>query len=212
MADHPRIEELRRRVQRDPASLAFAQLAEECRRAGLHQEAIRVCRTGLAHHPDYLSAHVTLGRALLALGHLDQANAELAGVLRAAPENLAALRGLAEVHHRRGSDAEAVDFYRRALALAPHDVELTEAIEALGRLATAAPVPPAVPQVHPATPAAMLVLPPVPAAATGGHDSSPTSETPVGAVASPARTLVQLERWLVAIDARRGAAPEDPSR
>ena len=34
MADNQRIEDLRRRVQKDPASIAFAQLAEECRRAG----------------------------------------------------------------------------------------------------------------------------------------------------------------------------------
>ncbi len=66
MPDNPRIEDLRRRVQQDPASIAFAQLAEEYRRAGLQQEAIDTCRAGLARHPGYLSARVTLGRALLA--------------------------------------------------------------------------------------------------------------------------------------------------
>ena len=34
MAENSRIDDLRRRVQKDPASIAFAQLAEECRRAG----------------------------------------------------------------------------------------------------------------------------------------------------------------------------------
>jgi len=56
MADSQRIEDLRRRVQKDPASIAFAQLAEECRRAGQHQESVDVCRAGLAIHPAYLSA------------------------------------------------------------------------------------------------------------------------------------------------------------
>ena len=65
MADNPRIEELRRRVQKDPASIAFAQLAEEYRRAGNYEDAIATCRAGLAVHPGYLSARVTLGRALL---------------------------------------------------------------------------------------------------------------------------------------------------
>ena len=120
MADAQRLEELRRRVQRDPASLAFAQLAEECRRAGQFQEAVRVCREGLAHHPDYLSARVTLGRSLVGLEHYEQAAAELAGVLRVAPENLAALRGLAEAHERRGMDAEALaPLPRRAGARSP---------------------------------------------------------------------------------------------
>ena len=53
--------------------MAFAQLAEECRRAGANDEAVGICRAGLAHHPDYLSARVTLGRALIELGRLDEA-------------------------------------------------------------------------------------------------------------------------------------------
>ena len=50
----------------------------------------------------YLSARVTLGRALVELGQNDEAQAELVRVLTSAPENLAAIRGLAEIHHRRG--------------------------------------------------------------------------------------------------------------
>ncbi|MGH9349389.1 MAG: tetratricopeptide repeat protein, partial [Vicinamibacterales bacterium] len=67
MPDNPRIEELRGRVQKDPASIAFAQLAEEYRRAGDFEEAARVCRAGLERHPSYLSARVTLGRTLIEL-------------------------------------------------------------------------------------------------------------------------------------------------
>jgi len=61
-----RIDELRGRLQKEPASIAFAQLAEEFRRAGRFREAIDVCRAGLKRHPGYLSARVTLCRALLA--------------------------------------------------------------------------------------------------------------------------------------------------
>ena len=103
MADNPRIEDLRRRVQKDPASIAFAQLAEEFRRAGALQEAVDVCLAGLAIHPSYLSARVTLGRALLELDRLDQAQTELERVLASAPENLAASRGLGEIFSRRGA-------------------------------------------------------------------------------------------------------------
>ena len=72
MADNPRIEDLRRRIQKDPASIAFAQLAEELRRAGQSQEAVEICTSGLASHPGYLSARVTLGRALLRSDKLGQ--------------------------------------------------------------------------------------------------------------------------------------------
>jgi tetratricopeptide (TPR) repeat protein len=107
VADSPRIEELKRRVQSDPASIAFAALAEEYRRAGRFDEAIDTCNTGLVRHPSYLSAHVTLGRALIDVGRLEEAREELQQVLRLAPENLAAIRGLAEIHDRLGAEDHA---------------------------------------------------------------------------------------------------------
>ncbi len=133
MAENSRIDDLRRRVQKDPASIAFAQLAEECRRAGAYQEAADTCRAGLAIHPGYLSARVTLGRALIELGQLDEAQAELSLVLESAPENLAAIRGLAEIHHRRGDLVQALAQYRAALLLARNDPDLEETIADLSR-------------------------------------------------------------------------------
>jgi tetratricopeptide (TPR) repeat protein len=127
--DSARISELRRRVQADPSSIAFAQLGEELRRAGANEEAIDVCQSGLARHPGYLSARVTLGRAFLELGQLDDAHVELSVVVETAPDNLAAIRGLAEIHQRRGELADALVYYRRALELARHDPELEETVE-----------------------------------------------------------------------------------
>lgn len=124
MIDDPRILELRRRVQADPASLAFAQLAEELRRVGANDEAVGTCRAGLAHHPDNLTARVTLGRALIELDKLDEAFSELTFVLDAAPGNLPAIRALAEIYQRRGMMSEALVHYRRALQLAQHDGDL----------------------------------------------------------------------------------------
>jgi tetratricopeptide (TPR) repeat protein len=143
--DNPRIEELRRRVQKDPSSIAFAQLGEEYRRAGNFEEAISTCRTGLQRHPSYLSARVTLGRALIETGQSDAAEMELEYVLMAAPENLAALRGMADVHHRRGELAEALTFYRRALSLARHDPDLEQTVGDIERVMESAPGPVDVP-------------------------------------------------------------------
>jgi len=102
MNENPRIEALRRRVEKDPASIAFAQLAEEYRRAGDYQQAITICRDGLTRHPGYLSAQVTLGRALIELGKFDEARKELEAVLSVAPDNLAAIRALAGIHEHLG--------------------------------------------------------------------------------------------------------------
>jgi tetratricopeptide (TPR) repeat protein len=133
MAESSRLEDLRRRVQLDPSSIAFAQLAEEYRRASMFQEAVDVCRAGLDVHPSYLSARVTLGRALIELQQLEDAQRELEHVLQTAPENLAAIRGLADVHHRRGALPEALAQYRAALAIARHDPDLEQTIADLAR-------------------------------------------------------------------------------
>ena len=90
-----------------------------------------MCRSGLATHPGYLSARVTLGRALFELNQLDEAKTELEKVLKAAPENLAAIRGVAEIHHRRDDLESALAMYRAALALARNDPDLQETVSTL---------------------------------------------------------------------------------
>jgi len=131
VSDNPRIESLRRRVQQDPSSIAFAQLAEEYRRAGQLQEAVDTSRAGLEIHPAYHSARVTLGRALLELNQFEDAQRELEQVLKSAPENLAAIKGLAEAHHKQGSLVAALEQYRAALAIARHDPDLEHAVKDL---------------------------------------------------------------------------------
>src|SRR3954471_11991988 len=146
MAENPRIEELRRRVQMDPASIAFAALAEEYRRQGRHEEAIETCRAGLQRHPSYLSARVTLGRALIETGDYIGAQEELQTVLRSAPENLAAIRGLALIHERLGHSAE----------MDPHLAEMLNVeVERIAQAKLAAlpePVAPPIPATLPEAP------------------------------------------------------------
>jgi tetratricopeptide (TPR) repeat protein len=149
MADSPRIEELKRRVQLDPASIAFAALAEEYRRAERYEEAIETCTAGLVRHPSYLSAHVTLGRALMEVGRLQEAQQELEFVLQLAPENLAAIRGLAEIHHRLGDDHAHPDFHdahHHAPPAPPADVAAPPAISVAEVQAAAGITPEAAPR------------------------------------------------------------------
>jgi tetratricopeptide (TPR) repeat protein len=131
MSQTPRLEELKRRVQRDPASISFAALAEEYRRLGMFPEAIETCRSGLQRHPSYISARVTLGRALVEVGEFDEASAELELVLRSAPENLAAIRALADIHRRRGEMPEGMEQF---------DASLAEARVAAAEAVTSVPV------------------------------------------------------------------------
>jgi tetratricopeptide (TPR) repeat protein len=118
MLDQSRIDELRRRIDLDPTSIAFAELAEEYRKAGRHADAVSLCRTGLARHPAYLSARVTLGRALTALNDLRSAQAELEQVLKVASTSLPALRALADVFERRNEPELARALLEQAARLA----------------------------------------------------------------------------------------------
>jgi tetratricopeptide (TPR) repeat protein len=128
VVDNPRIDDLRRRVERDPTSIAFAQLAEECRRSGDPEEAVRVARAGLEQHPLYLSARVTLGRALAELGRFDEAKTEFQHVLAAAPDNLVALRSMANLHQQRVVVAPPVEEAAPAEAAAPEEATYVEPV------------------------------------------------------------------------------------
>lgn len=79
---------------------AFGPIAERFRRAGDLERAVSLCREGLGKFPDNISARVTLGWALLELGKFDESRVELEQVLRRRPDNLAAIRALAELHDR----------------------------------------------------------------------------------------------------------------
>jgi hypothetical protein len=133
MADSPRLEELRRRVQSDPASIAFAALAEEYRRAGKFREAVEASRAGLRYHPTYVSARVTLGRSLVELQEVEQAERELTFVLKSAPDNLAARRALGELCWQQLRFGDALLHFRTAHTLAPADAELPNILQSLER-------------------------------------------------------------------------------
>ena len=72
--------------------------AEKLRRSGNPQGAIDLCRDALVRFPGHLSARVTLGWALLDLGQLQEAREEFEAVRKCAPDNFAAIRGLAQLH------------------------------------------------------------------------------------------------------------------
>jgi tetratricopeptide (TPR) repeat protein len=94
----------RRRQVPAEDSPAFGAIAERFRRAGDLERAVNLCQEGLQKYPKHLSSRVTLGWALLDLGRYDEARAELEQVLKRAPDNLAAIRGLAELHDRTEHD------------------------------------------------------------------------------------------------------------
>ena len=174
-------------VEADPASVSFAALAEEYRRAGRFDDAIATCLAGLVHHPAYASARVTLGRALMEAGRPEEAQTEFEQVVRAAPENLAAIRALATLHERKGDRAEPA-------AGAPGPANASPA--SAGAPAAAAALPASA-----GAPAATATLPAsagAPAAAAAlPASAAPDRQKPAAAEPDPA--LPDLEAFLSAI-------------
>ena len=130
---NPKIEELRFRLKTDPKSRLFYPLAEELRKVGSFDEGERVLRTGLEHHPTYLSAWVSLGRVLRDQHKNDGAAEALKKALQLDPGNVVAARLLADAYLALGDKVEAIKKYKLVHALLPSDQELEGLIERLDR-------------------------------------------------------------------------------
>ena len=143
MAGNPRIDDLRKRIEKDPQSRLFAQLAEELRKDGDLAEAIQVAREGLKTHASYPSARLTLGRALMDTGDMAAARRELETAVQGAPENILAGRLLAECLESEGRLEDAAARYRTTLALSAGDKQIATRLETLEERIRSKSAPPA---------------------------------------------------------------------
>jgi hypothetical protein len=183
-----------------------------------------MCRDALIRFPGHLSARVTLGWALLDLGKLSEARQEFEAVRREAPDNLAAIRGLAKLHTLHDGDG------------------FQEYEEPAGDPEAGNPAPAPAPVLPPAP--VQWSAPPAPSAALGtldtlddldpfvaadeleSFDTPETPETPetlelfaplderdalvppvpptvAAAPQAPSPVVLRLERWLERVEARR---------
>jgi tetratricopeptide (TPR) repeat protein len=108
----PKIEELQEKLSKDPKSRLFLQLAEEYRKSGMPEEAIEVCKEGLKHHPTYIAAKVTLGKAYLDLKKIDDAQHIFEDVIEQSSDNLVANRNLADIYYMKGFTDESLKHYK----------------------------------------------------------------------------------------------------
>jgi tetratricopeptide (TPR) repeat protein len=122
------------RLARDPASLAFAQLADLYRKAGRTRDAVALCRNGLTRYPHYTTARLILAKALVADGQLAPAQVELEAILELSPKDAQCHRLAAEIQRRLGHIDEAVRHLEAAVALDPSDRE-SQALRSLLRAA-----------------------------------------------------------------------------
>jgi tetratricopeptide (TPR) repeat protein len=120
----PTTDEIRQfeaRLAREPTSQAYAALAEAYRRAGRADEAVTLCREGLARHPGYATTRLVLAKSLLESGDVRTAREEIRRFLAGEPDHEPGLRIAVECALRGGDPAGALEYVRRLAVLDPHD-------------------------------------------------------------------------------------------
>src|SRR5207253_9154638 len=122
-------------------------------------ESEQVLRSGLANHPTYLSAWVSLGRVLRDLKNDHGAVESLNKALQLDPGNVVAARLLGDAYLALGEKVEAIKKYKLVHALLPADEDLEGLIEKLDRelnpipaAPPPAPEPEPIPQAEPEAP------------------------------------------------------------
>ena len=190
---------------------SFGAIAERFRRAGDLERAIALCQEGLKKFPNQLSARVTLGWAYLDKGEYDHARQELERVIRRAPDNLAAIRGLAELHDRAEHAVSGIG--PDGMWVPAEDVP--EEPDAVSPVAVQGPAP-AEPEPFEAPMPAVPPPLPVPALASSNDDVNPLSliETPAQAAvahsghAADAAPVVSVFEQVIEHAAVLAASPE----
>jgi tetratricopeptide (TPR) repeat protein len=125
------IEKLERRWQENPLGLTFAPLAEAYRKTGAVGRALELLDTGLAQHPGYVPAHIVRGRCHLDSGERALAELDFLCVAELDPENVIALKALADLAEEEGRTSDAI---RRLESLLEIDRSNEEAELQLERL------------------------------------------------------------------------------
>ncbi|MDH5405724.1 MAG: tetratricopeptide repeat protein [Candidatus Aminicenantes bacterium] len=125
----PKIEQLQKKLDKDPDSKIFLLLAEEYRKSGMQEEAIAVCQEGLEKHPNYTSARVVLGRAYMELKKMLEAQAEFEEVISKIPDNLVANKFLGDLYFMQGNLNSALERYQVVIRLDPSNEEVASKIK-----------------------------------------------------------------------------------
>jgi tetratricopeptide (TPR) repeat protein len=144
------IEKLEKRWAENPKGRNFAPLADAYRKAGELDRALELCKAGLDLHPDYVSAHIVYARCLIEQKNDPGASEVFQKVLTLDPENVLALKMLAEIADRGGRFSEVVEWLGRLLNADPMNGDAAEALarakakagQSAGKVAPAAVVVP----------------------------------------------------------------------
>lgn len=141
MADNISRQELEK-VENDwisnPSAILCARFADLLRRKGRLDESREVASTGLIRWKNNISISVVLGKCYNDSGLLEKAMETFEKVNSAQPQNLVALKNLAEIHFQKGYWSKSIHYYEEYLFEQPGDEEARDKLEEARSMKTSA--------------------------------------------------------------------------
>lgn len=134
---HPEIDELFDRYRRAPQGTVFAPLADACRKAGMIEEALEICRKGVEANPRYASGFVVHGKCLYDADRPGEAETAFRRVLELDAKNLVALKFIGIILSERGDNGAARACFEQILELDPDDRDIRRRLHEVGEVSAA---------------------------------------------------------------------------
>ncbi|MBF0311789.1 MAG: tetratricopeptide repeat protein [Oligoflexia bacterium] len=117
--------------QKNPHSIVFAPLAENYRKLGLVNEALKILKKGIKFHPSYLTGHLSLAFCYFDLQKFESAYEVLKPFVKKNIENQMLQKLFAEVCRKLGHNQEALQAYQNVLFINSRDQTSINAVEEL---------------------------------------------------------------------------------
>ena len=119
------------KLEKNPASILFARLADAYLQSERLEEAIEMCEKGIKKHPYYVTGHYILGKCYLKKKLFDQAEKELKRVLLFDPKYIAAHRDYGELMAQIGWNNTCEMSYEEILRIDPFNEKARQRLEEL---------------------------------------------------------------------------------
>jgi len=124
--DFSEIARLSERYNKDPKSRIFVQLADAYRKNNMIDEALEILQKGLQHHPNYGLAYLILGKCYFDKRMYAQAKDSFEKTLSFDPQNIVALRMLAQICETTKDEEGQISAYKGILTIDPFDAGGTQ--------------------------------------------------------------------------------------
>ncbi len=114
----------KQQLDKNPRSAVFAPLAELYRKSGMIDEALRVLKNGIRHHPNYIVGYLTLAACYYDLGQYPMCYATLRPLVENQRDNIRLQSLFARACTELDHIEEALDAYKYLLFLNPRDKQV----------------------------------------------------------------------------------------